>query len=93
MQFSFTTELVEWRGPSPYYFLVAPAELVPEVTAAARVVSYGWGVVPVNCSIGDTSFTTSLIPREGTFYVPIKNVVRLGEGLTLGEPVALSMSV
>lgn len=93
MQFSFTAELIEWRGPSPYYFLVMPTDIGPAIAVAAQVVSYGWGVVPVKGRIGGTAFTTSLIPRDGSFYVPIKNVVRIGEGLTLGQVVAITITL
>jgi hypothetical protein len=88
---NFSGELIEWRGPSPFYFVAVPESMGAEIKAAAKLVSYGWGVIPVAVQIGATNFTTSLIPRTGIYLVPIKNVVRFGESLTLGQPVSLEL--
>jgi len=93
MKLNFSGELIEWRGPSPFYFVAVPEDLGAEIKAAAKVVSYGWGVIPVAVRIGQTDFTTSLIPRQGTYLVPIKNAVRFGETLLLGDLVAIELVV
>ena len=93
MKLNFTGELIEWRGPSPFYFVAVPEGLGAEIKAAANLVSYGWGVIPVTVRIGQTDFTTSLIPRQGIYLVPIKNVVRFGESLSLGDLVAIELAV
>ena len=93
MKLNFTGELIEWRGPSPFYFVAVPEALGAEIKAAANLVSYGWGVIPVTVRIGQTDFTTSLIPRQGIYLVPIKNVVRFGESLSLGDLVAIELAV
>lgn len=88
----FSGTLVEWRGPAPYHFVPLPpdeADLVDEVKAE---VVY-WGVVPVRARIGATSFTTSMFPREGTWFLPVKDAVRRAEGLELGDAVEVSLSV
>lgn len=93
MKLNFTGELIEWRGPSPFYFVAVPEALGAEIKAAANLISYGWGVIPVTVRIGQTDFTTSLIPRQGIYLVPIKNVVRFGESLSLGDLVAIELAV
>ncbi|CAM3579062.1 DUF1905 domain-containing protein [Nocardioides zeicaulis] len=92
MELEFSGELVEWRGPAPYHFVPLPpdeAELVDEVKAE---VAY-WGVVPVRARIGGTDFTTSMFPREGTWFLPVKDAVRRAEGLGLGEVVDVLLAV
>jgi hypothetical protein len=89
--FEFETTLVEWRGPSPFYFAPVPTEMSGEIRALAKTLSYGWGVVPVRARIGETEFKTSLFPREGQFMVPIKDVVRAANDLKVGEPVSIWM--
>ena len=93
MKLNFTGELIEWRGPSPFYFVAVPEALGAEIKAAANLVSYGWGVIPVTVRIGQTDFTTSLIPRQGIYLVPIKNVVRFGESLSLGDLVSIELAI
>ena len=93
MKLNFTGELIEWRGPSPFYFVAVPEALGAEIKAAANLISYGWGVIPVTVRIGQTDFTTSLIPRQGIYLVPIKNVVRFGESLSLGGLVSIELAI
>lgn len=92
MMLEFAGEVVEWRGPAPYHFVSLPpdeAELVDEVKAE---VAY-WGVVPVTAWRGETSFTTSMFPREGTWFLPLKDAVRRAEGVGLGDVVDVRLSV
>lgn len=92
MDLELSGEIVEWRGPAPYYFVPLPpdeAELIDEIKAE---VAY-WGVVPVTAVIGETTFTTSMFPREGTYFLPLKDAVRHAEGLALGDVVPVRLSV
>ncbi len=92
-ELSFAAELIHWRGPSPYHFVAIPEEQVGEVRYAARIASYGWGVVPVDATVRGVDFTTSLFPRDGGYLLPIKDAVRKGAGLVLGETVQVVMRV
>ena len=92
MEIEFSGEVVEWRGPAPFHFVRLPldaADLVDEVKAE---VVY-WGVVPVRARIGDTGFTTSMFPREETWFLPVKDAVRRAEGVVLGDVVDVRLSV
>ena len=60
VEISFETTIIEWRGPAPFFFAPVPEEHVAAVRSAARLASYGWGVVPVTAVIGGVSFATSL---------------------------------
>lgn len=87
MDFTFSGEMIEWRGPAPFYYLPIPKEICEEIKAAAKLLSYGWGVIPVTATIGKTTFTTSLFPKDGIYLLPVKNVVRLPEKLELGQTI------
>ncbi|WP_151524190.1 DUF1905 domain-containing protein [Serinicoccus kebangsaanensis] len=89
----FTAEVVEWRGPAPFHFLVVPEEECAWLTEVMREVTYGWGMVPVTGRVGETDFSTSLWPRQGSFYVPLKDAVRRAEGIELGDPVTVSLTI
>lgn len=90
---AFEGEIVEWRGPAPYLFVPVPTELVGEVRYAARLASYGWGVVPVEATIGGIRFTTSLFPRDDTYLLPVKVAVQKGAGVGLGDRVGVTMRI
>lgn len=93
MHFAFEGELIHWRGPSPYHFIALPPYAAEAIHGVAREVTYGWGVIPVRARVGDTAFTTSLFPRDGGYLLPVKDAVRRGERLELGDVVGVEVSV
>lgn len=93
MDLRFRGEIVHWRGPAPYHYVVVPAPEADELRAVASLVSYGWGVIPVAVTLGSTRWTTSLFPRDGGYLVPIKDAVRRAEDVGLGDQVDLRVSV
>ena len=93
MQLEFSNNMIEWRGPAPFYYVPVPPEESEMIRETARQTSYGWGVIPVRCVVGRTEFTTSLFPRDGVYLVPVKNAVRLPERLKLGDLVEVSLEI
>jgi hypothetical protein len=91
--FEFSGEVWFWKGPSPYHFVTVPEAECRELKAASPAVSYGWGVIPVAARIGDTSWTTSLFPKDGRYLVPLKDWVRKAEGLELGDMATVRLTV
>ena len=93
LHLSFEAEVIVWRGPSPYFFAPVPTVDADEIRRVARAASYGWGVIPVEATIGETTFTTSLFPRDGTYLLPLKDAVRRKAGVTAGDRIAVAMTV
>jgi hypothetical protein len=93
LEFEFAGEVFSWRGPSPYHFIAVPEDLCTGLRAVAGVVSYGWGMIPVNGRIGLSAFTTSLFPKDGGYVLPIKDAVRNAEGLADGDTVTVSLAI
>lgn len=90
---AFQAPLIEWRGPAPFHFLPVPPDVAAAIRAIAPLVTYGWGVIPVRGRIGETSFTTSLFPRDGGYLLPVKDAVRQAEGLGLGDRVSVEIAL
>ncbi len=90
---AFDTEVIHWRGPAPFFFAPVPREHAAAIKAAARIASYGWGVVPVTAEIGGASFTTSLFPRDGSYLVPLKDAVRAQTGVSLGDQLVIAIEI
>jgi hypothetical protein len=90
---AFEADVIEWRGPAPYYFVAVPDALVGEVRYAARLASYGWGVVPVVTSMAGLDFHTSLFPKDGGYLLPIRVAVRRAAGIEVGDAVHVRMRV
>ncbi len=91
MDLDFSGEIIHWRGPAPHHFVVVPDEPSAAIEAASRLVSYGWGCIPVRARIGRTDFTTSLFPKGDRYLVPIKVAVRRAEDHELGDNVKIRL--
>ncbi len=93
MTIEFTGEIWFWRGPAPYFFVTVPAEQSHDVKAISGLVTYGWGVIPVQVRIGQTNWKTSLIPKDGRYLVPLKDSVRKAENLKEGDNVTVWLEI
>jgi Domain of unknown function (DUF1905) len=91
VNFEFSGEIVYWRGPSPFHFVMLPEPQADQLHEVAGELTYGWGCIPARGRIGDTAFTTALFPKDGTFAVPVKVAVRRAEGLELGDVVSVRL--
>jgi hypothetical protein len=89
VEFEFTGRIFEWRGPAPYYYVALPDEDSSDLKEASALLTYGWGVIPVQVRIGDTEWETSLFPKDGRYLVPLKDRVRRAEGLNEGDEIAV----
>lgn len=93
MNFEFTGKIWFWRGPAPWYFVTVPAKQSRDLKEISRLVTYGWGVIPIHVRIGKTEWKTSLFPKDGRYIVPIKTSVREAEHLEEGDKVTVRLEV
>lgn len=93
LSFEITGTVIEWRGPAPFYFLPTPQEVTEEIELYKRELSYGWGVIPAKVTIGPLTITTSLIPRDGSFFIPLKDAIRRPNQIQPGDEVSLLLEL
>jgi len=93
LEFEFQGRVVNWRGPAPYHFVALPDWVAEEVALVARAVTYGWGVIPVEATIGRTTWTTSLFPKDGGYLLPVKDAVRAAEGLVVDSAAEITLRI
>ncbi|GAA3997906.1 DUF1905 domain-containing protein [Deinococcus rubellus] len=89
----FSGPLWFWKGPAPHYFVTVPAAECLDIKAAARLVTYGWGMIPVRVQMCQTGWTTSLFPKDGLYILPVKASVRRAENLAEGDVVTVQMAL
>jgi hypothetical protein len=92
VDFEFSEQVFEWRGPAPFYYVALPDEDSADLKEASAMLTYGWGVIPVVVTIGATEWKTSLFPKDGRYLVPLKDQVRRAEGLGAGDEVRVRMT-
>jgi hypothetical protein len=93
MELEFTGEMWFWRGPAPFHFVTVPEPESGALADASSLVSYGWGMIPVTAQIRDTTWTTSLYPKDGRYIVPVKTWVRKAEEIDVGDTVTVRLSI
>ncbi|GAB7067279.1 DUF1905 domain-containing protein [Mycobacterium hodleri] len=93
MDWEFDAEVFQWRGPAPYFFVPAPTHVNDFLHAHHGELTYGWGVIPAQVRVGTTVVTTSLIPRDGVYLVPLKVALRRPEGIDDGDVVRMALQV
>jgi hypothetical protein len=89
----FSGEIWFWKGPAPHHFVTVPERESAVLESTSRVVTYGWGMIPVTVRLGQTRWTTSLFPKDGGYIVPLKAAVRKAEACGAGDTVTLRLTV
>jgi hypothetical protein len=91
MVIEFKGKIFHWRGPAPFLFVAVPEKQSHDIKAVSKLVTYGWGVIPVVVKVGKTEWTTSLFPKDGRYLVPIKMVIQKAENLKEGDEIKLKL--
>jgi len=92
-ELSFDTQIIHWRGPAPFFYAPVPPEHVAPIARAAKSVSYGWGMIPVDVTIGDLTFYTALFPKDGGYLLPLKAAIRTKLGITVGDMISVALKL
>lgn len=92
-QFSFQAEVIYWRGPSPFFFAPLPTRQAEDIRRLSKLVTYGWGMIPVDVTIGGVGFYTALFAKDGTYFLPLKAAVRRKANVTAGDTVSVEMTL
>ncbi|HTO99914.1 MAG TPA: DUF1905 domain-containing protein [Anaerolineales bacterium] len=93
MEIEFSGKIWFWRGPAPWFFVTVPAKQSRELQEILRLVTYGWGMIPVVARIGKTEWKTSMWPKDDRYILPIKANVRETEGLDEGDKVTVRLQI
>lgn len=93
MVIEFKGKIFQWRGPAPYLFVAVPDKESADIKSVAKLVTYGWGVIPVMVKTGKTEWTTSLFPKDGRYLVPIRMSAQKAENLKEGAEIKLRLEL
>lgn len=93
MSMEFSGLIWYWRGPAPHYFVTVPPDECTVLREVSRLTTYGWGMIPVEVTIGTLRWETSLFPKDGGYIVPLKAAVRQRLALAEGDEVTVGLEV
>jgi hypothetical protein len=87
MDLSFSGTVFEWRGPAPYYYVAMPEDEAALIESVSAGITYGWGMIPADVTIGETTWYTALFPKDHSYLIPLKDRIRRAEGIELDDVV------
>lgn len=95
MAYVFNAPLWLWSGKEAWHFLTVPTDLSDDIDEATTGLRRGFGSVPVEVTVGATTWTTSIFPSktESAYILPVKKAVRDAEGLTLDARVEVRLAL
>lgn len=78
-----------------WHFLTIPKNIGEKIKEKYRPLTKGFGSLPVEVTIGKTTWKTSIFPdrRTGTYFLPIKAKVRKQEDLYVDDEVTFTFSI
>jgi hypothetical protein len=73
-------------------FAKVPDQEAQQIKEVSKMLTYGWGVIPCTVTIGKTSATTSLFPKDGGYLVPIKVALSKPESVNYGQQIKITLT-
>jgi hypothetical protein len=94
-EYQFKAKVWEYQGTGTWHFVTLPQEMGAEIKQLFGLPRHGWGSIPVEVTIGISTWKTSIFPdkESGSYLLPIKSVVRKAEGMTKGDEVMVLIRV
>jgi len=93
LEFRCSGRVFEWRGPAPFYFVSTSPQLSARIRERSRALSYGWGVIHIHGKIEGITFQTAIIPKEGVYFIPLKDAVRKALKIELDDRVTVKFDL
>ena len=93
MEFRCSGRVFEWRGPAPYYFVATSPKISSLIRERSRQLSYGWGVIQIHGKIREVPLQTAIIPKDGVYFIPLKDAVRKDLEIEVGDRVTVEFNL
>lgn len=92
--FVFTAKLFRYSvEATSWFFVETNATVAAEMKSQARSVK-AFGSIPVQVTVGQTTWRTSLFPtKQKTYVLPIKAIVRRKEDIREGDRIKIMLEL
>jgi hypothetical protein len=95
---TFKVRAKVWLYPSAeasWHFVTLPIRQSEEIRGRFGGFKRGWGSLPVNATIGKTTWRTSIFPdkKADAYLLPLKADVRKCENIGIGDSICLTIEI
>lgn len=83
-----------YPGLAAWYFVTLPEKESGDIKRAFEGMTAGFGSLPVNVTVGQTTWKTSIFPdRKGAYMLPLKADVRKKEKIQTGSTILFTIQI
>jgi hypothetical protein len=84
-----------YPGMAAWHFATLPKKISEKIKLAFGAMHAGFGSLPVNATIGRTSWKTSIFPdkKVGAYILPLKAQVRKAEKFKANDTIKISLQI
>ena len=95
VRFQFAGEVWSYLNPNAIYFVSLPPDMSADILDLVGTSLNPWGTVPVDATIDDFAFYTSMFPRKdrGCYDLPLNGKVRKRLRLDAGDMVTVTIEI
>jgi len=95
VRFQFEGEVWFYNNPNAVYFVSLPKEMSAEILDLVGQSLNPWGTVPVEATVGDFTWASSMFPRKDRqcYDLPLNTKVRKRTGIQPGEIIAVTIDI
>lgn len=93
--FSFKSKVWLYPGMAGWHFVTLPTKLAGQIGAQYHSRRRGWGSLPVEVTVGKTTWKTSIFPdkKSQSYLLPLKAEVRKKERIGEGDAITISLTI
>jgi hypothetical protein len=93
--YSIKTKVWIYPGDAAWHFVNIPTDITEEINFLHSEKKRGFGSLPVEVTIGETTWKTSIFPDKKTnsYLLPIKAIVRKKEDIDAGDVIEISVKI
>jgi hypothetical protein len=95
LRFRFEGEVWFYNNPGTQWFVSLPGEMSAEILELVGTSLNPWGTVPVDATIGDFTWYSSMFPRKERkcYDLPLNGKVRKRLNLQSGQVIAVTLDI
>ncbi|CAN5617675.1 hypothetical protein BH09CHL1_BH09CHL1_26110 [soil metagenome] len=95
LRFQFEGEVWFYNNPAEVYFVSLPVEMSEEILDVVGISLNPWGTVPVDATINDFTWYSSMFPRKdrNCYDLPLNGKVRKRLGLQAGNIIQVTIEI
>lgn len=92
-KYQITAKIWLYNGKGAWYFVTFPKDTSEQIRFFSGYSGSAFGSIPVNVTIGKTSWKTSIFPdsKAGAYLLPIKSEIRKREKIKEGDTISLNL--